>query len=269
MGPERNKELFDAVAGSRIQSLTQEFVRRNLLAATLKEISELFADKDHTSHPVTEPTLLGRLWALTQVQRTHLGIAGFDPLEAVDFDGSIIAKSAPHHHEFSAPGNNTICTRIISLTMPDTADTVEIFGLNLYQPDVDTDEFFGDPENGTNKLVIVGDTGRIRDKIYPITGETVAFAVRNKQTQDAKLYRVAYTDPAEALTDTDAGIKHEGENRIIVSLPDEMAVVVELIDGQLQHQMVDELRAAIDKLKSMKVSELAADERQAVSEIFT
>src|SRR4051812_36139590 len=194
MNPEKNSELFEALAKPRIEALSQEFVRRNLLASTLEELSGLFEEKDHTSHPVTEPTLLGRLFALTQIQLTHMGVAGFRPVEAIDYDGSIWAKAAPNHDQFTTSDGNTILTRLIKLTIPDRErsgmeEEVEIFGLNLYQPDANTDEFLADENDPAKRLIIIGGNKKVQDRVHPITGETVVFAVRSKQTRDAKLYK--------------------------------------------------------------------------------
>lgn len=269
MGPDKNSELFKSVAEDRIPALTGEFLRRNLLSATLAELAELFDEKDNTSHPVTEPTLLGRLVALSQVQRTQLGIAGFEPLSVVDFDGSVSAKAAPHHDQFDTDSGETINTRIIKLSMPSSFDdeTVEIFGLNMYQPDVNVDEFF-DEEAPAANIVVVGETGKVMDKIKPISGETLAFAIRNKQTRDAKLYKVIYEESSEGQSYMDDDIKHESETKAIVTLPDGKKVAVELLDGDLQNQMVNELQMAIDQLKGRNKNELSEDERQAVSGIL-
>src|SRR3989304_9172246 len=103
MGPEKNAELFQAVAEPRLPSLKGEFIRRGLLGESLRQLSDLFESKDNTSHPVTEPTLLLRLYALSQVQRSTMGIAGFEPMLAVNIDeqpnGGVDAKAAPAHDE--------------------------------------------------------------------------------------------------------------------------------------------------------------------------
>ncbi|OGL24470.1 hypothetical protein A3A68_00255 [Candidatus Saccharibacteria bacterium RIFCSPLOWO2_01_FULL_48_13] len=268
MGPEKNRELFESVAESRIDSLTQEFVRRNLLAATLKELSDFFAEKDNTPHPVTEPTLLGRLWGLAQVQRGHMGVAGFEPLDAVRYDGAIFAKSAPYHDEFTTQDGNIIRTRIISLNMfeDEYSDDIEIFGINLYQPDANTDEF--DEHRTEQDLVIVSGGGKILDKERPVIGETVAFAVRNKKTQDSKLYKVRYLEPTESVGGLGRKIEHQTETKTTVTLPDASSVEVELLNGQLQQQVVEELEAAIRKLSQKEQDNLSSEEKHAVSEII-
>ena len=274
MGPEKNAELFQAVAEPRLPSLKGEFIRRGLLGESLRQLSDLFESKDNTSHPVTEPTLLLRLYALSQVQRSTMGIAGFEPMLAVNIDeqpnGGVDAKAAPAHDEFM-DNNSYYRTRVINITMPDPryGDMVEVFGLNIYQPTAEERE--DAPLEPTEpEILMIGGRGEVQQKKQPITGETVVFAVRNKQTEDAKLYRVAFLDSSETPLKMGPGVEYQSETSASVYLPDGRIATVELIDGELLQQALDELQSASTELNLLlnPDSVLTEEERVAVKDTF-
>lgn len=271
MGPDKNSELFSSVAESRLPSIKEEYIRISLLAESLRELSGLFADKETTSHPVTEPTLLPRLYALSQVQRSAMGISGFEPMLAVNTheqpNGSIDAKAAPAHDEFGENGSY-FRTRVINITMPNSyyADMVEIFGINVYQPSIDEREI--DDTNEKSGIILVGQRGEVRQTERPITGETVVFAVRNKITEDAKLYKVAFAEEGDTPLRMGPGVDFQSETYARVYLPDGRDVVVELLGGELLQQALDELQAASVVLNNLHNPEslLTEHERTAAKE---
>jgi hypothetical protein len=273
MGPEKNSKLYNKLAKPREASLTDEFMRRNLLSATLAELSELFDEKDNTTNPVTEPTMLGKLYALMRVQRSHMGVAGFEPMDMVYMDGTLSAKVAPAHDSYELEDEdgrtgNIINTRVIKLTMPDkySDEQVEVFGLNIYMPDIDTHGFF---ESEQAKLLIVGESGKVQDKPAAVTGETVAFAVRNKITQDAKLYKVEYlSEHMDIYNPNEDAIVQENETSTTTTLPDNQSVRIEVLPGELQTEMVEEIRSAIEKLKGIETKEFSDVEKHVVADIL-
>ncbi len=272
MGPEKNPELFQAVAEPRLPSLKEEFIRRGLLGESLRQLSKLFESKDNTSHPITEPSLLLRLFALSQVQRSTMGIAGFEPMLAVNIDeqpnGGIDAKAAPAHDEFM-DNNSYYRTRVIDITIPNPhyGDMVEIFGLNIYQPTLEERE--DSPlETAEPGILMIGGQGEVQHKKHPITGETVVFAVRNKQTEDAKLYKVAFLDSGEAPLRMGPGVEYQSENSASVFLPDGRVATVELLGGELLQQALDELQSASAELNLLlnPDSILTEEERVAIKD---
>lgn len=274
MGPNTNPALFKEFGEPNVAALDEEFLRRNLLSGTLEELSDLFAEKDHTSHPVTEPTLFGRLYALSQVQKTENGIAGFYPMNAVDFaarGANIRAKAALPHDEFTDSRGNKYRTRVIQLTMPDEdyAAEIDVFGINFYRPDIDVDELLPEISEKGNGLVVVGAGGGILTKEQPITGKTPILAVLNKVTNDAKLYQVSVSMTSGHLSVTSTGITHESETdtRSTVILPDNTFASIKLLTSSLQNEALVELQNGLAKLKAAKEpgADLSEEERVALA----
>lgn len=291
MGPSSNPELYENHAAPRVEALDEEFSRRMLLSSRLADLSSLFSDKDNTSHPVTESTLSIRLFALSHLQHTQMSIAGFSGMEAIDFSrgySSIMAKVAPHHDEFQINENGnegevaakTYRTRVIKITMPDdrligaSNQHIEVFGLNFYQPEPKstsmptTDDGTKDPA-AASYLTLIGRSGRAERKQEPITGETVVLAVRNTETNDAKLYAVCIIPPEEReVTGFDTKqVIHKSADEALVTLPDQTQISVKALSGQELLQAVDEFSAAIDVLKAIDSvdGDLSDTERAAVT----
>lgn len=285
MGPDKNPELFRAHAMPRVEALDEEFERRMLLSQSLAELSTLFEEKDNTSHPVTEPTLYSRLYALSRLQRTQLSISGFHGMEGVNLSrgiGDISAKVAPHHDEFRKEGNGggarVYRTRVIQITMPESGygvpnENIEIFGINFYQPEPvfenDTESPEAKDPGAQGYLAIVGKDRKVQRKPQPITDETVVIAVRNKETNDAKLYAASFLAPEDRKSNTfdAAEIMHEAINEAVVVLPDQTQVLVKALSGKELLQAVAELSSSIEVLKKISNidGELSEEEQAAVT----
>lgn len=273
MRPDNNPKLFEQFGRPQINSLNEEFLRRNLVAGVLEDLSNEFEEKDHTAHPVAEPTLVARLFALSQVQRTAMGIAGFDPLETVDFSryrGSIEAKAAPAHDSFDDNGS-TYKTRAIKFVMhgDDAADAIDVFGLNFYQEDAAVDEIA--PAEASAGLVLIGDKGNVVDKQKPITGSTLLFAVRSKMTNDAKVYTVDVVDPGKIdPAETARQTVQESKTSTKVVMPDQTVIRVTQLEGNELAEAVNELQSSYDRLKQQNSpdDDLDETERAAISTLI-
>jgi len=231
MGPNTNPELYVSTAFDIQPVLDEEYIRRNLVAPALAELSVLFHERDNTPCPVIEPTLFARLYALSMVQRSRMGISGFYPLDTFRYGGQVDAKAAPSHDEF-VTSNSVFRTRVINFVMPDRDATdrdIEIFGINFYQPAADEDTPDKQPtrESTGSGIIVVDKRGIVTNKRSPISGETVIFAVHNKVTHDAKLYQVTLEKPNNMDPQTvDSAITLNAENCAQVSLPDSRRVNV-------------------------------------------
>lgn len=273
MGPNKNSELFVSTTDKSVNNVGAEFTRRNLVTPTLDELSSLFDGYEHTPSPLTDPTLLLKLHALAQVQMSQLGIAGFDPSRAVNFDQRAVrvtANAAPHHDEYQDPIHGTILTRVCKLEIPDSdySDLIEVFALNIFSPDGDADAITADPQEAPkNSLIIVGKHNKIAGKTTPITGEVVALAVRNKETGDAKLYRVTIRSASQAVLMPPDGVEYEEDNVCRIMLPGGQSAEIEVLTGQLQQQMVNELNASAAAIKAVPKASLSDAERAALADI--
>lgn len=295
MSPESNPELFNKLAEPSMGNLNEEYMRRNLVAGVLKDASELFEDRQTTRHPITEPSLFARFYALSQVQRTNLGVTGFNPLRVVRFEEGVVsleAKSAPHHDEVELQDGPTLRTRLINITVPEpsyASDTgglswnheqqtktqdgdIEIFGINIYYPDTEIDDIFADADQQPRKrLAIVSRSGEVRDKPQPITGETIIFGVRNRRTNDAKLYTITPLK-SDDVEDTAfiASPSHKQDGSSIVRLPDGVYMVVRSLSGDDLRGAVEEIERGVRALQNGEScdSQLSPEERQAVGSAF-
>jgi hypothetical protein len=280
MGPTMNPELFKAVTGDVTRRIDDEYVRRGTVAPVLADLSLEFSIKDNSPLPVTEPTLFARLFALSMVQRSNMGISDFNPLSAFDYNGKVLAKAAPHHDSYR-DDSSIYHTRLIQFTLPDNSHEVSkdisIFGLNFYQPNLDDEpiEVSPEPTKTTSGLVITDRRGHVTQaKKTPVAGETVVFAVHNKATNDAKLYQVTI-EPVEVTTaEMNYGqrqIDFKDENHAVVQLPDSRRVNVHQLSGSLQMEAVAELEAALATLKGLSSPDniLSAEEQRAAREAAT
>ncbi len=277
MGPERNQQLFTAVAADIMPLVDEEFVRRNLVVPALAELAEQFARKDNSPRPVTEPTLFARLYALSMVQRSRMGISGFDPLSTFDNGGKVEAKAAPYHDEFTAKNKGTYRTRIIQFVLPgqDVNNNINIFGVNFYEPNPEEDEAVIEASTFATQsgIVIVDKRGSVTNiNKDPISGETVLFAVHNKVTNDAKIYQVTLESAAVATSKVDLGmnqIEFENEASASVRLPDARIVLIKQLNGELQQQAVSELEKALSTLKGIKSPDGVLSTEEKYAAIYT
>jgi hypothetical protein len=285
MGPNKNPDLFQSYGEPRVMALDEEFERRMLLSSKLAELSELFEEKDNTSHPITESTLFARLYALSRLQHTPMSIAGFSGMEAVDMSrgySDISAKAALYHDEHKVESEDGSAklyrTRAIKVTIPETAygdrnGHVEIFGLNFYQPepDIEIDKSVRQDPASKQYLTLIGKNGRAQRKPQAITGETVVIAVRNKETNDAKLYAAQLIAPEDheetSVFESSSEIVHKSIYQAKVTLPDQTQVHIETLSGTNLLQAVAEFSLAIDVLKAVENMDqnLNEEERAAVS----
>lgn len=271
MGPTNNPELYQAVARPSEAHLAAEYERRNLVAPTLTELGQLFADKDNTPRQVAEPTLFTRLYALSMVQRGRMGIYGFNPLGAFNYDNRVEAKAAPYHDEYTAESGNLVRTRAIELLLPEQGvdQNIRIFGLNLYEATSIEDVIAEDPRTSTTSsgLVVTDRRGRATGvNRTPIFGEIAVFAVHNTLSGDAKYYTVRLLSPEQyqVAVHTD-GVEFDNDKQANAYLPDKQQVVVEQLTGPLQIQTNSEFAAAIDKLKNSTDTSKLLTEEEAVA----
>ena len=259
MGPHQNPELYDIATRSTEPAVSDEFRRLNIVTPVLRELSALFDERENTPRAVIEPILFARLFALSMVQRSRMGLTGFSPLQAFDDGGTVEAKAAPHHDQYySDEHKNTFWARAINFQLPyqDVSDEIRIFGLNVYIPGPNDDEIenagYSSSATGTG-LVITDRRGRVMSKNQsPIAGETVIFAVHNKTTSDAKFYTVGLIDPQEAdHTLGQYAVDYSSSTEATVWLPDKQRMKVMQLQGSLQLQAVDEFQHAIDRLKGV------------------
>lgn len=276
MGPGKNQELYAAVAKDIEPILDDEFTRRNLVGPVLSELTILFDERDNTRRPMVEPTLFARLYAVSLVQRSRMGISGFNPLEAFNYGNAVEAKAAPYHDEFKSQMNNaTYRTRVINLLLPDQSldKDIRIFGLNFYQPGPTEDVEPVAPERTPtiSGLIVTDNRGRVTSKDRtPVTGETVVFAVHNRTSKDAKLYQVSFISPERAdLTFEREAVVFETGTRAKVCLPDKQVVTVEQLQDELLQQAVDELDKSVERLKGLANPDtlLTTEERQAARSV--
>lgn len=272
MNPNDSPQLFKDVAEPRITTLNEEFLRRNMVFATLNDLSSEFEAKAEATHPVTEATLVSKLFALSQVQLMRMGVVGFNPLDAVQSVAKAIeASTAPYHDEYT-DGSSAYRTRVIKLKMPDAdSDDVEIFGLNFYQPDSDIEEDINQSGSGQaeKSLVVVGHRGVMSDQ-KPITGETVIMGVRNKKTNDAKFYKVAVDNEYTYGLSTLLGrLNQESEFITRVLLPDGTVYIVEQLVGEEQREAVKEFQKSVEAFKTqpLPTDYMSAEEIDALESI--
>lgn len=276
MRPDNNNELYN-IAGSPFEgSVSAEYVRRHLLRETFCELADAFNDKETTSHPIADPTMMAKLYALSQVQRTSMGIAGFDPFSAIDTTvttGMVNAFIAPEHDRYEV-GGETFLTRAVLLDMPQKGenDHVSVFGLNYYQADFNispSDRLSIDGVSATDvesKLVVVERGGNVLEERAPVMGQTAIFGVYNKATGDAKLYKIAHVkdipvDASEQLARSvsgqggsvvyDGAVSEEGiESRAFIALPDSTCMTVDMLRGTLELQANREFRLAVEAFEN-------------------
>lgn len=276
MGPETNSELFQAFAVPRIEAINEAFDRRNMAAGTMRELDEQLNEKETTADPVTEPTLYTRLYVLSHVQRTQVGLDGLTPLSAVDFreGSSVKAKQAPHHEEYVTPDGIAYRTRAIRLELSTdrTSRDISIFGLNIYRPDIDFDSLADNSgDNSSSGIILVDDKANVKRKEQAITGETVVFAAINKRSGDVKLYTVS-PEPANEYSENKPPITHDpaNPNRILVATPDGQYYAVEQLGGKLLFQALDEFNKALAKVKGATSlnDTLGENEREALQDVI-
>ena len=295
MNPETSTELYSKLAQPRLESLQEEYMRRNLVAGVLKDVSDLFNSRETTRNPITEPALFARFYALSQVQRTHLGVTGFNPLTVVRFEEGVVsleAKIAPPHDEVTLDDGTTLRSRLINITLPEPngvddnpglswgqphqikqpESDIEIFGINIFLPDVDIEAALTESENVPKKgLALVSRGGEVRKKPQPVTGETVLFGVRNRRTNDAKLYAII-REPQEDTEDLKFvnSIAHKKDGSCVVLLPDGIFMSIKSLAGAELNQAVEEIVKGSDTLKGNNSTDstLSPEEQVAVGQIL-
>lgn len=279
MNPRSSPELFDKIVANKEASVAEEFERRNLLSATIRDLAEVFEEKESVLHKPSEPTLYAKLYALSQVQQSRLGVAGFSPLAPVE-SGLIQSvwkaevKAAPSHDQYTDEVlSRTYHTRAVCFSS-DALDQseIDVIGLNFYQQDY---EFKEDKP----KLLAVKGIGKQGEVVMSdeesksINGETLIFAVRSKVTNDAKLYTmdIVSSDEAAAIAFTHhSGIKYENDNLAYVLLPDSQVMKVEQLEGNAQKEAVRELDKATETLKAKEdpLSDVEPEHRAIVGGIL-
>lgn len=283
MNPEKSPLLHNTVVKDREGGIYEEFARRNLLANTIRDLSEQFEDKEDVLHKPSEPTLYAKLYALSQIQQSRLGVAGFSPLSPIEqgLIGSlwtVSAKVAPPHDQYQL-GETTISTRAISFSSDATMESeVDILGLNIFIEDFNVDEVgiegFNEDIQPSKGLLIVGDAGKKGPVLLDgapktVNGETVIFAVRSKISNDAKLYTMDFVSSKDrdiASFQHPSGIRYENDNVAYVMLPDSQVMRVEQLTGQAQIEAVAELDKATEAFKDKKrKDDLSGEERIAAN----
>ncbi len=271
MGPHKNPELFNAVARPNIERVKNEFLRRNMVAATLQDLAEAFDQQNGEPRPIADPLLYAKLYGLSMTHQSSIGISGFTALDSVDHSqGMIVAKAAPPHDTYTNDTTNeTFQTRVINLSLPEdhgygSLKNVKIFALNFYHPDPIIVEEEDRPETG---LLLIGKKKGIVNGTSPIIGDVSLFAAINTETGDAKIYKVTYVqEPGVVFTGDRERVSFEGDNTAIIRLSQQVTVRVEQLTDELERQASEEFVSGMTALKrdndsvSLSVTEKAAIE---------
>lgn len=275
MGPNSNPRLYESVGASLVPALDEEFERRNITAKTLIELDDLCDKKLNVTDYIVEPTMITRLYALSRVQNTQMGIHGFEPFESVGYGDAVEASAAPDHDSFEADGRS-YHTRVVRLRSTNLESDISVFGLNFYRPDVDglnPSDLLGEaPQETGPTLLVVSSEGEAKREKQVITGQTSVFAVLNRKTGDAKFYHVDFLSGEEADA---ARLKASGvlgtetpndATQIDVSLPSGQYMRVRQLTGDLQNQVHGEFESGVSALQKEEDAsdDLSAEERAAV-----
>lgn len=274
MNPDSSKELFELLGPRTLGYIDDESLRMNQLSVFLKELSDSFDRKITVPTQIIDPTMFARLYALSQVQRTQIGISGFDPMSAIhsEHNGIVMAKVAPHHDEYE-DGVKVYKTRVVKFALSDYVvnDQVDIFGINLYRDDVAlTDDRNLGGEQNTGKLVVVDEVLNVVPEEKSIKGDTSIFTVINKETGDAKVYLVSHAGEDEEV-DLFSGnsIKHISAHEKVVRLPDGHVIRISQLAGDLEMQVIAEIEHAEKALEGYTPENLTPEEKTAVKTTLT
>lgn len=301
MGPETSKDLFGHVEpGQGIERrLAEEVTRRAVLAGTLHELSDAFSHADAAKHQVTEPLLVLGLAALAQVQTSRMGVTGSNPIEAIDRGYSALRVRAhaapPHDRYYSDVAGQEILTRAIKILPNENggltgegSPNVEFFGLNMHIADIDnadsavatilTSEDAALTAPPSSGLVIVGADGGVATKNSHISGETPILAVRNTDTQDAKVYSTKLVT-GSTLRGIDLGMSLEkaadrgpifvGDDDAYISASGGRFVQITALRGLLAMQAASEFTAATQAIRQGGHNGLTDVERAAMRSVYT
>jgi hypothetical protein len=280
MRPEQNGELLGLVAthNHTYERLAEETVRREMLTPNLSDLSDAFGQIEETDHHITDPTLVMKLYALAKLQATEFGVSGTNPLDAVTSGYSYVhvrAQVAPAHDEFhSEVVNGPVRTRAIRLKVtngePEEDQQVELFGLNLFTPDLSvSDEPETQAPSPTSKLIVVSTKGRLTGVKSYITGEIPIVAVRNKETRDAKVY--AFLEGDIELLETEERMELERSGTLIkgkdafIRLPGGKTQIVRELTEDMQRQAATEFESATRAIKQRDIVTLTDSERAAAT----
>ena len=287
MGPDNSIQLYRRVErGGSVARLEEETLRRVAIGQTLGDLSDQFETRaDGQPAHIAEPVMVRKLYALAAIQRTRLGVAGFDPRAAINFDHSsdrVMAEAAPAHDSFNHDEfGSQAMTRAIKFIIRDyngEADsTIEMFGLNLYiaDPNIEAIDGISEPHaSHPTQLLVVNEAGRATkqtEEAY-ISGETPIIAVRNSKTGDARVYLLLdaeTSDIPDDLTDSH-GARAAGQPLIQgaeawVDLPDGQVQRIVVLQGDELANAAREFADAASALQTGGIDQLSVSERAAVT----
>ncbi len=266
MRPDKNGELLETIGKEALEYVDEESSRRNQLALLLDSLSDNFERKIGDSSQIIDPTMFARLFAISQVQRTQIGLSGFDPMSAINtsHNGIVMAKIAPHHDEYEDDGLKVYKTRVLEIDLPEYAvnSQVNIFGINIYRDDTGLTH----DEGKTPGLVIVSESLRVSPDDESISGDTSIFAVINKDTKDAKVYLVTHhNDDDDMSVLNSSNIQRKSAHEMIVKLPDGHSIKIQQLTGDLELQAISEIEASDKVLNDYQPDELSAEEKMAAT----
>lgn len=269
MGPDKNPELFCELASKRVNAICGEALRRETLSLSTARFVEKIDSNIKTLNYVTEPIAMAKLIALSKISKNNLGIAGFDQIDFEKFYNSTVlleAKASLPHDNFISQNGKNIITRLVKFHHPDITSEVDIIGLNIYQSEESNERLTSNEHlESLEKLLLVDEQGEIQQKKAPITGENVAFIVRDRRTFDAKAYYINMEYGSRPIEPNRQSVFYLSDYHAKVRSPDNSEFYINLIKGKMLRQLVQELEAGTEQLsKNSNVKSLNYVEKVAV-----
>lgn len=264
MNPNSTPHLYEHLASPKLDAMLVEQRQRVINAGVIADLAEQFNRANKGLSHVADPVMIGKLYALQSVQRSHIGVAGFNPMSVPNpyENGAVYAAAAPHHDSFTH-NDDQFRTRAIQFASGDNAG-IEMIGLNLYIADMDVRDL--EPEEESGFIVVTAD-GKPVEKSEPINGDVSIFAIRNNVTGDAKIYRIEKLPQSDIPDFNHHPVTFENTACAHVVLPDAQRISVMLLSGDAEQEVVREMQAATECLKShaTRRPSLSSGEQRALS----
>jgi hypothetical protein len=258
MNPSKSPELWKN-AKHRIDRLESDESSRAEIAPVLAELSEAF--KHVTTRAISSDVfMMPSIWVLSMIGNEPFSVYGFKPSNFTQGKGEVEVYVAPHHDETLTEQGLPLYSRFVKLAVdpnediPGDSRDIEIFGLNLYIPNLGNMEDLIDAMdmNSTQKLVVVrgsqGIEGALTQK--PISGTTQIFAVRNALTGMAKIYQVDINNHSLEAEMQPEAILREGEHAITFRTFDGRFARVEELTGSALREVIEEIKIATTSIAS-------------------
>lgn len=261
-------ELYKQVlAHSFVKSLGDEALRRSMAGPVLEELGKEFTESERTYNPVIEPNLLAKIYGLSLVQQSQMGVYGFTPSDVYDYKGEVTAKIAPAHSVLER-GGNEYRARVICFTNDYLENQdVTVFGVNIYAPDMD-EAFATEDGRPKSKLLLVDGTGKSMKKEQPVAGGTPIIAVYSNKTGDAKIYHVETMVNEGTMAPLDGSkVVYTNNYTAEAFTPDGQKVEITQLTGLVFSEAINELEEGLKKLKTADRVELSSEEQAAAREV--